>query len=78
MHIFNINTNVLALCQSDMFTGDRQAREAYRCINIKENIYRTNAKIWFNKIAKHIIKPKFVNIRIKEMINIVKNVRSSG
>lgn len=45
MHIFIINTNVLALCQSDMFTGDRQAREAYRCINIKEKIYRTNAKI---------------------------------
>jgi hypothetical protein len=61
-----------------MFTDASQAREAYRCINIKDKIYRTNAKIWFNKIVKHIVKPKFVNIRIKEMISVLKNVRSSG
>jgi Zn-dependent M16 (insulinase) family peptidase len=61
-----------------MFTDARQVREAYRCINIKDKIYRTNAKTWFNKIAKHIIKPKFVKIRIKEMINILKNVRRIG
>ena len=78
MHIFIFNANLLALCHSDMFTDARQAREAYRCINIKDKIYRTNAKIWFNKIAKHIIKPEFVNIRIKEMINVLKNVRSIG
>jgi len=60
-----------------MFTDARQAREAYRCINIRD-IYRTNAKIWFDKIAKHIIKPKFINIRMKEMITILKNVRSIG
>jgi len=61
-----------------MFTDARQVREAHRCINIKDKIYRTNAKIWFNNISKHIIKPKLVNIRIKEMINVLKNIRSIG
>jgi len=61
-----------------MFSDARQVREAHRCINIKDKVYITNAKILFNKIAKHIIKPKLVNIRIKEMINVLKNVRSIG
>jgi len=39
MHIFIINTNLLAPCHSGMFTDARQAREAHRCINIKDKKY---------------------------------------
>lgn len=53
MHIFIINTNLLALCHSNTFTDARQAREAFRCIDIKDKIYRTIVKIWCNKIEKH-------------------------
>jgi hypothetical protein len=41
----------------------RQARDASRCVNIKEKIHSTRAAISFNKMCKtYHLKPKFITV----------------
>jgi hypothetical protein len=53
-------------------------KDVFRYKNIKEEIHRTSQKFSLTKCAKHIIlNLTLLMLQLKELINVVKEVRSS-
>ena len=47
------------------FIDAQQANLAYKYMNTKRKLYKTNAAISYNKICRQkLLKPKYINIRI--------------
>jgi hypothetical protein len=52
------------------YANGKQAEAVHNYKHIKENLYSTNAAIWYNKSYKiKQLTPKCINIRIKEQTN---------
>jgi hypothetical protein len=46
------------------FINAREAKSVYHYRNIKEKLLSTNTSIWFNKICKIELSPKYIHITV--------------
>jgi len=53
--VFRESTNGMDYKSNMKFGNAQKAKAAYNCQDTKENLYKTDAAIWLNKVGKYLL-----------------------